>query len=282
MGALRVLAASVVSELAQRCGADDGRRAVTTARSVMEYVPLDVIEPNSTTGDDPPALQRLERSAPADELALSVLYETHRGELFAFLLRMTRDREVAEDLLQETFVRLITETRAGRMPEQVRAWLYRVAANAAISRGRHGSVWNRLVPRLVDRREPASPESEVLRTERESELHTALAGLARCPCRSAARRAGFQRPRGRGLDRAHRGGHTHAPLSLPRPTPSRPRSGGGSGMSIRQLDDPRAHDRALELAAIAVDFDLTAAERRARGPYRDLRDMRQTRGVPAR
>ena len=127
----------------------------------MEYFPLDVIEPESTTGDDPPALQRLER-----------------GELFAFLLRMTRDREVAEDLLQETFVRLITETRAGRMPEQVRAWLYRVAANAAISRGRHGSVWNRLVPRLLDRREPASPESEVLRTERESELHTALARLA--------------------------------------------------------------------------------------------------------
>jgi len=144
----------------------------------MEYFPLDVIEPESTTGDDPPALQRLERSAPADELALSVLYETHRGELFAFLLRMTRDREVAEDLLQETFVRLITETRAGRMPEQVRAWLYRVAANAAISRGRHGSVWNRLMPRLLDRREPASPESEVLRTERESELHTALARLA--------------------------------------------------------------------------------------------------------
>jgi len=145
----------------------------------MEYFPLDVTEPpESRTTDDPPALHRLERSAPADELALSALYEAHRGELFAFLLRMTRDREAAEDLLQETFIRLISETRAGRMPVQVRAWLYRVAANAAVSRGRHGSVWNRLVPRLLDRREPASPESEALRTERESELHTALARLA--------------------------------------------------------------------------------------------------------
>ena len=138
-----------------------------------------VTEPEPTVADEaPPALERLVRGARTDELALTALYEAHRAELFAFLLRMTRDREAAEDLLQETFIRLITETRAGRQPTQVRAWLYRVASNAAISRGRHGSVFNRLMPRLLDRREPASPESEVLRTERDSELHTALATIA--------------------------------------------------------------------------------------------------------
>jgi len=139
----------------------------------------DVTElPDTILDDPPPSLERLQRSAGADELALATLYEAHRIEVFAFLVRMTRDREAAEDLLQETFIRLITETRAGRPPEQVRAWLYRVAANAAISRGRHGSVWNRLVPRLLDRREPPSPESEALRVERDSELHSALATLS--------------------------------------------------------------------------------------------------------
>ena len=122
-------------------------------------------------------MERLQRGARADEVALTALYEAHRVELFAFLVRMTRDREAAEDLLQETFIRLITEAQAGRLPDRVRPWLYRVAANAAISRGRHGSVWNRLVPRLLDRREPASPEGEALRLERDTELHTALAGL---------------------------------------------------------------------------------------------------------
>jgi RNA polymerase sigma factor (sigma-70 family) len=63
------------------------------------------------------------------------------------------------------------------MPDEVRPWLYRVAANAAISRSRHGAVWNRLVPRLLDRREPAHPEAEFLRTERDAELHQALANL---------------------------------------------------------------------------------------------------------
>jgi RNA polymerase sigma-70 factor (ECF subfamily) len=122
-------------------------------------------------------MERARRSAPADELALTALYEAHRVEILGFLFRMTRDRESAEDLLQETFIRLITEARAGRMPDNVRAWLYRVAGNAAASGARRRMVWTRLLPRLLDRREPARPEGEVLRSERESELETALASL---------------------------------------------------------------------------------------------------------
>jgi RNA polymerase sigma-70 factor (ECF subfamily) len=134
--------------------------------------------PESIVPDEaPPALERLRGRAGVDEVELTRLYEAHRAEVFAFLVRMCRDRETAEDLLQETFIRLIREARAGRMPDEVRPWLYRVAANAAISRGRRGAVWTRLAPRLLDRREPAAPESEVLRSERDAELHHALAGL---------------------------------------------------------------------------------------------------------
>ena len=134
--------------------------------------------PESRAPDDAqPALERLRGGAYSDEFALTALYEAHRAELFGFLLSMTRDREAAEDLLQETFIRLIVEARAGRLPDAVRPWLYRVAANAAISRARHGAVWSRLLPRLVDRREPVRPENELVRAERETELHTALAEL---------------------------------------------------------------------------------------------------------
>ncbi len=135
--------------------------------------------PESIVPDEaPPALERLRGRAVVGEVELTRLYEAHRGEVFAFLIRMCRDRETAEDLLQETFIRLIREARAGRMPDEVRPWLYRVAANAAISRGRRGAVWTKLAPGLLDRREPALPESESLRSEREAELHRALAGLA--------------------------------------------------------------------------------------------------------
>jgi DNA-directed RNA polymerase specialized sigma24 family protein len=70
---------------------------------------------------------------------MAALYEAHRAELFGFLIRMTRDREAAEELLQDAFIRLIRDARAGRMPAGP-AVLYRVAANAAISRARHGAA----------------------------------------------------------------------------------------------------------------------------------------------
>jgi RNA polymerase sigma-70 factor (ECF subfamily) len=113
-----------------------------------------------------------------DEATLTAIYEERRAELFGFLLRMTRDRDVADDLLQDTFIRLISEARAGRMPDEVRPWLYRVAANAAISRGRRGAALHRLMPRLLDRREPVRPEGEALRVEEASHLDAALADLA--------------------------------------------------------------------------------------------------------
>jgi RNA polymerase sigma-70 factor (ECF subfamily) len=105
------------------------------------------------------------------------LYEEHRSEVLGFLVRMTRDRETAEDVLQDAFIRLVTEARAGRMPDNVRGWLYRVASNAAISRSRRRLSFNRLLPRLLERGEPEPPEGGYLRSERDAELHTALASI---------------------------------------------------------------------------------------------------------
>ena len=138
-----------------------------------------------TTPDDPsPVLERAHVAARADEAVLAAIYEERRAELYAFLVGMTRDAEVAEDVLQDTFLRLVREARAGRLPDQVRPWLYRTAANAAIDRGRRGASLLRLLPRLLERSDPPRPESEYLRSERDAELHAALAHLA--PDRRAA------------------------------------------------------------------------------------------------
>jgi hypothetical protein len=60
-------------------------------------------------------------------------YDAHQRELYSFALRSTRDPEVAEDVLQEAFTRLIVEVEAGRTPDNIRAWLYRVIANLIAS-----------------------------------------------------------------------------------------------------------------------------------------------------
>lgn len=124
-----------------------------------------------------PALEQARRLARADEPALTAIYEARRGELLAFLLRMTHDLDEAEDLLQECFVALIREADAGRMPAEVRPWLYRVAANAAVSRRRRVSRWTRLLPRLLDGSQPDHPEGVALRDERRADIRAALGRL---------------------------------------------------------------------------------------------------------
>jgi RNA polymerase sigma-70 factor (ECF subfamily) len=72
-------------------------------------------------------------------------FEAHQRELMSFAYAVTRDRNVAEDLVQETFLRLVREYAAGFEPDNTRAWLYRVCSNLAISRARRRSVVDRLI-----------------------------------------------------------------------------------------------------------------------------------------
>ncbi|HET7704126.1 MAG TPA: RNA polymerase sigma factor [Candidatus Limnocylindrales bacterium] len=99
------------------------------------------------------------------------------GELFGFLVRCTRDGAAAEDLLQEAFLRLTTEVRAGRIPDNVRAWLFRVASNLAISRSRRVSVAVRWLGRFgasEARTTSPSPETGALGRERTDAMERAL------------------------------------------------------------------------------------------------------------
>ncbi len=108
---------------------------------------------------------------------IAAVYDAHHGELFSFALRGTRDREAAEDLLHEGFVRLIVEVEAGREPRNVRAWLYRVIANLIVSRGRRATVAQRQSRALVEHDAGPGPEPIALEHERQTDLEAILAEL---------------------------------------------------------------------------------------------------------
>ncbi len=119
-------------------------------------------------------------TVPVDaDRAVVEAWRAHHGELYGFLARSTRDSAAAEDLLQETFLRLTQEARAGRMPGLVRPWLFRVATNLAVSRARRGTTALRWLHRQVDpeSRRAESPESRIVRHEATADMATALAGL---------------------------------------------------------------------------------------------------------
>jgi len=110
--------------------------------------------------------------------AVSGAYDAHERELYAFALRATRDGAAAEDLVQETFLRLVREVRDGRPPANVRAWLYRVCANLTISRGRRTTIATRYLPFLASREVGETPEARHLRHELGDELSSAMASLS--------------------------------------------------------------------------------------------------------
>lgn len=69
--------------------------------------------------------------ARGEEHALAVLIERHAGGLLGFLLRVSHDRDDAEDLLQDTWMRVARGARSFDPARRVRPWLYGIAANLA-------------------------------------------------------------------------------------------------------------------------------------------------------
>ena len=61
------------------------------------------------------------------------LVERHSAEIFAYVWRMLRESNDAEDCLQETFLRAFRSYRRVRAGSNYRAWLYKIATNAARS-----------------------------------------------------------------------------------------------------------------------------------------------------
>jgi RNA polymerase sigma-70 factor, ECF subfamily len=112
-----------------------------------------------------------------DTTVVSEAYEAHRHQLHGYLTSITRDRDAAEDLLQESYGRLLREVQAGRSPDHPRAWLYQVGRNLAISRGRHLRVAERTNGRLAAPGSDTSAEETAVLREAGAELRAALAEL---------------------------------------------------------------------------------------------------------
>jgi len=105
-------------------------------------------------------------------------FAEHGSRLRAWLITMTHDEAAAEDLAQEAFLRLLREAREGRTPENPVAWLHRVAANLATSRGRRLTVADRRAGELPLPGGVDSPEESVVAREEAAALHSALSALA--------------------------------------------------------------------------------------------------------
>ena len=68
-----------------------------------------------------------------DEQSFALLLQRYRSPLVNFLYRMVRNREQAEDLAQEVFIR-VYRARADYVPSaKFTTWLFRIATNLALN-----------------------------------------------------------------------------------------------------------------------------------------------------
>jgi RNA polymerase sigma factor (sigma-70 family) len=104
-------------------------------------------------------------------------FDGHQRALTSYAYALTRDREAADDLVQESFVRLINELQAGRRPDNIQAWLFRVCSNLVVSGARRRNVAQRFIAQIAPPRDDVIDAVDI--TLRREMSGTLLDGLGR-------------------------------------------------------------------------------------------------------
>ena len=71
----------------------------------------------------------IHRSREGDEKAMEAIYERFSRPLFSLIYRYTSNKEVAEDLLQDVFLRVFSNLQTLRRTDTFVSWMYRIAVN---------------------------------------------------------------------------------------------------------------------------------------------------------
>jgi RNA polymerase sigma-70 factor (ECF subfamily) len=127
------------------------------------------------------------------EEAFDRFVETFRSKIFQYSFMMCGQREDAEEVSQETLLKVFESFDQLREPERVKAWVFRIAKNACLMK-RRKSVFAPSQELSLDQFLPSSdedgghrrlqiadwselPDTQVLRAELRDVLSRAIAGL---------------------------------------------------------------------------------------------------------
>jgi RNA polymerase sigma factor (sigma-70 family) len=122
--------------------------------------------------------QIMEAVKSGDLQQASLLFDRYHKRLFNFLARMCMDREMAEDLTQNVFLRMIKYRTSYREGARFQSWIYQVARN--VFSDHYQSVKNRKadfvdVEKMSDRVADQNESAEM--DEQEKLLHRSMALL---------------------------------------------------------------------------------------------------------
>lgn len=119
------------------------------------------------------------RAQSGDRGALDALLASAQEPLYRYVLSLVREPHLAEDVLQETFVRVYRKLGWLREPELFRAWAYRIATREAFRQLKRERRWTEQVrdeETLITVAAP--PPREQLAPEMSAQLRETVAGLS--------------------------------------------------------------------------------------------------------
>jgi len=106
------------------------------------------------------------------------VYRAEAGNLVRLARLFTDDRAGAEDIVQESFVRLYRAADRITDPEKSAAYVRSIVLNLARDHNRRGLMSLRHQDAMLEQREPGRPDDEVIKTEDQTAVLNALAGLS--------------------------------------------------------------------------------------------------------
>ena len=126
----------------------------------------------------------LDRLRSGDSSAFDAIHAEYNPRLFGFLVRLSRRRDVAEDLLEETWMRLVARADRLQPDTSLGAWLFTVARNLYRSYCRSRLLEESYAGSLIGLWPHGSPRASPFESTAASEMERRLeASLAALPAR---------------------------------------------------------------------------------------------------
>lgn len=127
------------------------------------------------------------RALGGDQRAYTELTNRHRPAVFQIILKIVRNKDTANDLVQETFMKAFSSLASYRSEYRFSTWLYRIAANASIDHLRKKRIKALSLDRPVETPDGSvgfevadysfHPERDLVRKEQRFSIEEAIASL---------------------------------------------------------------------------------------------------------
>jgi RNA polymerase sigma-70 factor (ECF subfamily) len=156
---------------------------LTTRETAVRFARVDATRKVATMSDDEDA-QLMLAYGRGEMHAFETLYSRHRGALYRYLMRQARDPEIANDLFQEVWSRVIVNRARYEPRAKFRTFLFTLAHNCFIDHCRRtkarpagASVDDADAADLLPAEDELRPDARLERDEATARYRAALASL---------------------------------------------------------------------------------------------------------